>query len=55
MNGDKIENFLMRAEEYKNAKNYKKERELYSQILKLQPDNKQTKQEIDKKTDKKQV
>lgn len=44
MNGDKIENFLMRAEEYKNAKNYKKERELYSQILKLQPDNKQTKQ-----------
>lgn len=46
INGDKIAEFLERAEEYKNTKNYKKEQELYLQVLKLHPENKRARQGI---------
>lgn len=43
INGDKIHDFFSKAKEYRNAKNYKKERDLYSQILNLQPENENAK------------
>jgi tetratricopeptide (TPR) repeat protein len=43
INGDKIQDFFNRAKEFRNAKNYKKERDLYLQILSLQPENQNAK------------
>ncbi len=43
INGDKILEFFSRAKEYRNTKNYKKERDQYTQILNLQADNQNAK------------
>lgn len=46
VNGDKIQDYFIKARDARNSKNYKRERDYLNQILTLQPENENAKQGI---------